>query len=181
MTEQVAEKEAVAAIITHDVCPEHHEAYEAWLSEISAVGKTFAGYLSADFYRPLKDSLEPHQVVLTFATSEQLNDWLESKERAELLEKASHLIESETRSQHRGELQQLAGPAAPPSAPKYKMVLLTWLGVTILTSLSGLAVEPLLRDAPYLASRATVAALVVLLLAYGLLPLLTRAFRWWLR
>ncbi|MEO1080075.1 MAG: antibiotic biosynthesis monooxygenase [Pseudomonadota bacterium] len=181
MAERVTEKEAVAAVITHDVCPHHHEAYEAWLSEISSVGRTFPGYMRADFYRPLKDSLEPHQVVLTFETSEQLQNWLGSEERAALLEKASHLIEKETRSQHRGELQQLVGVEAPTSAPKYKMVLLTWLGVTILTSLSGLLVEPFLQDVAYLSARAIVAGVVVLLLAYGLLPVLTRLFRWWLR
>ncbi|MEM1112676.1 MAG: antibiotic biosynthesis monooxygenase [Pseudomonadota bacterium] len=180
MKQTASKQEAVAALITHSVSPENHGAYEDWLGEISTVAKTFPGHVKADYFRPIADSHEPYQVVLTFETSEQLTNWLISDERDALIQKAEALIEHETRTQYRGELQQLVGPAAPAAAPKYKMVLLTWLGVTILTSLSGIVLEPFLGVLPYLASRALVAGIVVILLAYGLLPLLTKLFRRWL-
>lgn len=70
-------------------------------------------------------------------------------------------------------------PHAPP--PRWKMAIATFLGVFPLATALNLTVAPLLRDWHFLLRNAVFSALVVLLLAWGVMPVVTRLLRRWLQ
>ncbi|NES23669.1 MAG: hypothetical protein F6K41_33305 [Symploca sp. SIO3E6] len=73
----------------------------------------------------------------------------------------------------------LPNTASPPP-PKYKTATVTWIGVYICSSLLGYFLVPYLGGLPYLLRQAITTGLVVSLLAYVVMPRLTRLFRKWL-
>jgi hypothetical protein len=67
---------------------------------------------------------------------------------------------------------------APP--PKYKMALVTWLGVFVTLAVVSRLLAPLLSNLPILLNQLITTGLVVALLTYLIMPYLTRFFKRWL-
>jgi len=67
---------------------------------------------------------------------------------------------------------------APP--PRYKMVLVTWLGVFFTISILNRLLVPLLSGLPALLKSLMITGLTVILLTYLIMPRLTQLFRKWL-
>jgi len=70
-------------------------------------------------------------------------------------------------------------PHQPP--PRWKMAIATFVGVFPLATLLNLTVAPMLRDWHFILRNAVFSALVVVLLAWVVMPLVTRLLRVWLR
>lgn len=70
---------------------------------------------------------------------------------------------------------------SPQSPPRWKMAIATFVGVFPLATLLNLSVGPLLSGWPFLLRNAVFSALVVLLLAWGVMPVVTRILRGWLQ
>ena len=68
--------------------------------------------------------------------------------------------------------------SSPP--PKYKTAFVTWIGVFLCVSVLGYFLAPNLAGLPYLLRQAIMTGLVVILLAYVVMPRLTRLFSGWL-
>ena len=68
--------------------------------------------------------------------------------------------------------------SSPP--PKYKTAFVTWIGVFVCVSTLGYFLAPYLAGLPYLLRQAIMTGLVVILLAYVVMPRLTRLFHGWL-
>jgi uncharacterized protein len=107
---------------------------------------------------------------------------MRSPQRQELLERAKPLIEKPENVQVLTGLEALVSlpnvASIPP--PKYKTAFVTWIGVFICVSTLGHFVAPYLASLPYLLRQAIITGLVVLLLAYVVMPRLTRLFHKWL-
>jgi hypothetical protein len=69
--------------------------------------------------------------------------------------------------------------ATPP--PRWKMALLTWLGVWPVSWLVGRLIAPRLTDLPTALSSAAIAAVIVVCLTWIVMPALVKAFHSWLR
>ncbi|MCL1473508.1 hypothetical protein [Argonema antarcticum] len=67
---------------------------------------------------------------------------------------------------------------APP--PRYKMALVTWLGVFFTISILNSLLVPLLSGLPALLKSLIITGLTVILLTYSIMPRLTQLFRKWL-
>lgn len=76
-------------------------------------------------------------------------------------------------------LVSLPNTASPPP-PKYKTAFVTWIGVFLCASVLGYFLNPYLTNLPYLLRQAIMTGLVVILLAYLVMPRLTRLFYNWL-
>ena len=73
--------------------------FARWASRIDAVASRFPGFLGSDVQPP--DDVHPHEwvTVFRFGTVEQLESYLSSPKRAELLEEAEPLIDGPVREQ----------------------------------------------------------------------------------
>src|SRR5690606_3814272 len=71
------------------------------------------------------------------------------------------------------------GEHGPP--PRWKMAVVTWLGVFPCVALWSRLLHPVLQGLPSLLITACVSAAVVVTLAWGVMPLLTKLARPWLQ
>lgn len=173
----------VTAVITHSVKPGREEGYEEWMRGIIPVAKTFVGHLGVNILRPQKGGSSEYIIVLHFDHHNHLQNWLESDVRREWIERAQPLIQAAENVQILTGLETWfelprRSQKAPPK--RYKMALLTWLGVFITLSIVSRLLSPLLAPLPPLIAQLITIGVVVWILTYLLMPQLTRLFYKWL-
>ncbi|MGL5944205.1 MAG: antibiotic biosynthesis monooxygenase [Waterburya sp.] len=180
--EENAENQQVTAIISHYIRPSREAGYEEWLKGISGVAKQFKGHNGVTIIRPQPGSRTEYVVILRFDRYENLCQWMQSPERQEWIERAKPLIEKPEHVEILTGLEPLVSlpntTSLPP--PKYKTAFVTWIGVFLCVSVLSHFLAPYLISFPYLLRQAIMTALVVLLLAYVVMPRLTRLFHSWL-
>lgn len=160
------------------VRPDRREAFEQWAADVQAVAATFPGHLGSSTLRPGAGSDEYH-LVYRFADADSLAGWERSPERAELVARLAGLVEDERFARVEG-LEGFFGRTTP-AVPVWRLVLLTVLGVFVLTSSFHLAVDPFLHGWPWPARLLLSAVVVVSGLRFAVMPALTRLFAGWLR
>lgn len=171
--------ETVTGIIVHHPRAEARGAYEAWLTEVGEACRKFPGYLSTDVIRPA-GSHSQYTVIIRFAGIEALRAWTESPERRAALQRIEHALEQADRYEIRTGLDFWFTPpqAVPPKA--WKQYLLTLSAIFPLTVIVPWALGPLLGAVPMLVGKAMVAAVVVALMVYVIMPRYTRLVASWL-
>jgi antibiotic biosynthesis monooxygenase (ABM) superfamily enzyme len=78
--------EAASVLISSRVAPDDEAGFLAWQRRISAVESQFDGFLGHKIERPVPGVQDDWVVVLSFDTDEHLTRWIDSPERARLLE-----------------------------------------------------------------------------------------------
>ncbi len=172
----------VTAVISHYIRPGRESGYETWLQGISQVARQFEGHDGVTILRPQAGSRKEYVIILRFDTYQNLCRWMKSKERQEWIDRAKPLTEKSESVQVLTGLEALVSlpntASSPP--PKYKTAFVTWIGVFVCVSILGYFFTPYLAGLPYLLRQAIMTGLVVILLAYVVMPRLTRLFHGWL-
>lgn len=163
-----------ARTVRHD----RRDAFEQWARDVQALAATFPGHLGSSTLRPGEGSDEYH-LVYRFADADSLAGWERSPQRAELMVRLGDLVEDERFARVEG-LEGFFGRTAA-TVPAWRPVLLTVLGVFLLTSSFHLAVDPFVQDWPWPARLLLSAVVVVNGLRFVVMPALTRVFAGWLR
>ncbi len=131
-----------------------------------------------------QDHIHPEYVViLKFDRYNNLKTWLESDVRREWIERLQPLIEKpETIQTLTGLETWFSLPHQPLKSPpsRYKMALVTWLGVFVTLAIVSRLLAPLLSGLPVLLNQLVTTGLVVALLTYLIMPRLTQLFKRWL-
>lgn len=176
-------RDPVTVVVSRRARPGRDAELEAWLHGVIAATASFAGYQGSTVLRPQQRGGQ-HVLVFRFESFEALRGWQTSEVRADWLARAAPFTEAvEVRTleglepffdlpSHRG-----LGESAPP--PRWKMAVLTWVGLYPLVIGVGLLTEPLLSgwSFPLAAIPQTMAS--VALMAWPTMPLVTRlASRW---
>jgi antibiotic biosynthesis monooxygenase (ABM) superfamily enzyme len=171
------ENHSVTAVISHIVRPEREQGYEDWFHGIAADAQTFKGHLGVSAIRPRDHAHPEYVVILKFDRYDNLKTWLESDVRRDWIERLQPLIEKPEAIQTLTGLETwLSLPnqslKAPP--PRYKMALMTWLGVFVTLAILSRLLAPLLSALPPLLSQLIATGLVVAILTYWVMPRLTQ-------
>ena len=178
-----AETHQVTAIISHLVRTGREQGYEEWLHGIATAAHQFKGHLGVSVIRP-SDHVHPEYVaIVKFDHYDNLKTWLESSVRQEWLERLQPLIEKpETIQTLTGLETWFTLPNKPMTAPppRYKMAIVTWLGVSFTIPILNHFLVPFLAGLPALLRTLLVTGLTVALLTYVIMPRLTQLFRKWL-
>ena len=172
----------VTAVISHYIRPGRESGYEEWVKSISQAARQFDGYIGVTIIRPQAGASTEYVIILRFDSYENLSHWMRSPERQEWIERAEPLTHKPENVQVLTGLEALVSlpNAASTPPPKYKTALITWIGVFLCVSLVGSLLGPYLVALPYLLRQAIVTGIVVVLLAYVVMPRLTRLFYNWL-
>ena len=170
--------EPVTVTAARTVRPDRREAFEAWASDVQELAATFPGFLGCSTLRP-GDAGDEYHLVYRFADAASLAGWEESPERAAQLQRVHDLVVDEQFARVEGLHGFFARPPQP--APAWKLVLLTVLGVFLLTSTFHLLVQPLVADWPWPLRLLVSAVIVVTGLRFVVMPALTRVTAGWLR
>lgn len=174
--------QSVTAVISHLIRPGREQGYEAWLQGIAQASRQFPGHQGVTVLRPRSPNLPEYVVILRFDNYPHLCGWLKSAVRQEWIDRVRPLIQKPENVQVLTGLESLVtlpGQATAPP-PRYKTAVITWLGVFLCSTVVSRLVGPWLTGLPILLAQAISIAIVVLLLAYGVMPHLTRLFYGWL-
>lgn len=173
----------VTVIVSRRVNPQDAEAFEALSTEMTLRATKFDGYLSTAMFRPAGPADPEYRIVFKFASQQALEAWEASNERAEILDKIEALLISPSeREAVLGLVPWFSLPSKNPITPppRYKMTLVSWLAlypaVTLIFWLFGAP----LAHIPLPLRTLIVTAVVMVLMAYVLMPFMTRRFAFWL-
>lgn len=177
------ENEPITVIVSRRVKPDKLAEFELLTEEMTARASRFSGYLGATLFKP-SSSIDPeYRLMFKFRDLSSLKSWEASPERAEILGKIEGLLISHTeREQVSGLITWFTMPSSNPLTPppRYKMTLISWLGlypaVTFIFWLFG----PWLANVPLLIRTFMVTAVVIVLMTYCLMPFMTKSFAFWL-
>jgi hypothetical protein len=170
----------LTVVVTWRVRPGCEGEFEAWRREIAAAALEFPGHMGIDVIRPGAAAGE-YVVIFRFDTYEHLRAWQDSEIRRELLKKAEPFREAEPTYRLESGLEfWFAPPGVPASPPRWKMALVTVVGVWPASLLVPRLLHPFTGNLPAPLTALLIAVGIVILLTWAIMPLLVRILRPWL-
>lgn len=175
----------VSAVISSRVRAGHEKAFRAWERRIANAQAKSPGFQGYRFEPPIPGVQDDWLAILRFDTERNLQIWLDSPERTELLEEATPFLEEfHTRVARTGFEQWFAlatdGTSAPPAWKQNMIVLLllypvvflfgAWVQTPVLIGRAGLPFWLALF----------IGNVVSVLLLNWLVPWVSNGFGWWL-
>jgi antibiotic biosynthesis monooxygenase (ABM) superfamily enzyme len=173
----------VFRIVRRRAKPGCEVAYEALVRAMFAQASQFPGYQAAELIPPEVPGGE-YQIVQRFATEADLERWNLSADRALWHERLRAVAEGDPEYRLLHGLDAWFAPTAIPAArspAKWRMTLVSWLGIFPTVAVLLWFVAPLLAPLPFLLRTAIFTALVACLMSYLVMPRLTRWMAWWLQ
>ncbi|MFI9271490.1 antibiotic biosynthesis monooxygenase [Kitasatospora sp. NPDC052896] len=180
-----ATRDAVTAVISHDVRSGREKDFVRWQKKITGVQEGFPGFMGSELFSPVKGIQEHWVVVSRFDTREHLEEWLGSEVREKLLEEGRQYFSAyEVRKVgsafsgwfHFGEK---ASEGAPPNWKQAMTVLLALYPTVMVLNLTVGRVLDSQGVAGYLALFIS-NMLSVSILTWLLMPLVNRGLGSWL-
>ena len=133
---------AVTVTIARRVAPGREADFEAWSEELTRASERFPGYLGSGLLRPSAVG-QPWHAVFRFDTGEHLAAWEDAPVRRALLESGSDFMETTDMHRISGLETWFALPGrTAPAPPKWKMFLVSVVGIFTLQLGWNLVLEP---------------------------------------
>jgi uncharacterized protein len=176
---------AVVSVIRHTVIQGKDQEYEAWLREIVPMAGNAEGYRGVNVIRPQTGS-RTYTIVLHFDRLEHSEHWLASAVWQRLILEVQHLLQDSEEVEIKTGLEFWFRPpdSGEKRAKPYKQCLITLSVIFPLTMLVPWLLTPLFRAAPVLGmpgvTHFLVAAIIVALMTYVIMPRYTRLMAAWL-
>ena len=173
----------VMRVATRRARPGCREAYEALARGMIEDARRFPGFLGADLLPPEQEGGE-HRIVTRFASEADMERWNSSAERRAWHERMRPVAEGDPEFRVLTGLEAWFAPATVPAARppiRWRMALVTWLGIFPTASFFIWFVAPLLEPLPFLGRTAVLTGLIVLTMTYVVMPRLAHWLHDWLR
>jgi len=180
---KLSEMNSVACVLRCHAAPGNAAPCEALLQDLLEAGRQFSGCVFVSLIPPATPQ-EPYQLVQGFATPADLQRWQTAPEHAQWRERLERVACGAASSLPLHGLQTWSAPPLPAPImvpPKWKLTVVSWLGIFPLVAVSLGLLGPLLQSWPYLARIFVVTVLVVSLMSYVVMPRLVVWMGWWLR
>lgn len=173
----------VTAVASRRVKPGREDEFEEWVSGILSEANGFPGYLGSEVIRPSGPEDDEYRIVFRFDHESNLHTWETSEERRRWLRESRPLLQEEEKVNVLTGLETwftLPSKPGEPPPPRYKMAVVTWLGVfpvvTVVFSVFGRWLEMM----PTLLRTLVFTVVMVTLMTYVIMPRMTRLFSFWL-
>lgn len=179
-------EQGATVIITHRVRPDQHRDYENWIEIIGSVCRNYPGHLDSQIIRPIAGLTTTYTIIIRFATCEQLQQWMGSRDRQQLIEQVRPLLADDDRFFVRSGLEFWFTPEGErvKMPIRWKQSLVTWSAIYPLVLVMPMLIRPLLDrlGVPNNAFLTTffVTGTVVWLMTYVVMPRYTQLIRRWL-
>lgn len=180
--------DVVTLIVRHRVKAGKDEDYERWLRHIIGVASRYPGHLGIDVVREVSSGMHLFTCVLRFASTGQLQVWLDSDDRRLLIEEVTPLLADGDQTEVNAQREFWFNPAASvtgAAAPaRWKQACVTFLVILPLTLVIPQLWQPVFSQVPwlggYVQSNVLITLSIVLLVVYQLMPRATSWFANWL-
>lgn len=178
--------ELVTLVVRHRVRAAQLSAYEVWLRRIMGVAKQFEGHLGVSVIRSRSERSTLFTIVLRFSCAQQLQTWLDSAEREQLINEAQSLLVDGDQTEVSIVDEFWFTPTETNNKPpRWKQACVTFLVILPLSLLVPLAWRPVFANLPWLSGYFTsgllITATIVLLVVYVFMPMVTGWFTGWLQ
>lgn len=173
---------AVTVLITRRIKPGCEVDFEKFTVTMMQTAASFPGCLGAQLVHPGEDPdvTDPmYHIVLAFDRQSNLDNWHASPERKRGLAAAAPFIEGAFKTQPLSGLG-LWFQTSQPSPPKWKVAVVTWLGICPTVYLLFLWMGDRLSAWPLLPRTVLLTLAVVVLMNWVVAPRLTRLFGPWM-
>jgi len=180
--EQILSEHAVTVLISRKVKAGCEADFERMTRTLMEAAARFEGYLGAQLVHPSDDpEVEDamYHVVLAFDRQSSLDAWLDSPERKRGLEATDPLVQGKPGFKPVSGLG-LWFRTAPFNPPRWKVAVVTWLGICPTVYVLFLLTSDLLKSWWLLPRTVVLSLAVVLLMTWVVAPQLTKLFRPWL-
>ena len=182
---EISNAESVTLVIKHWVRLNAIVRYEQWLRVIAAKAAEYPGYQGVHFIRPPSGSNE-YSIIIRFASFVDAERWTISTDRQRLLAEIADAFESEDQFHIHPGIEFWFTPPTPvqkrPSA--WKQWIITTSVIWPLTMFVPVLYKPLFNAVPLLnhwgISHGIIAATVVALVVFLIMPRYVRAVSGWL-
>lgn len=176
---------AVTVLITRRVKAGQEAAFEQASANMTAAARDFPGYLGGQLVHPGEESGDDaalYHVVFAFDTAEHLQGWQQSPTRSLGLAAIAPHIEGQTQRQVSGLGHWFAAPVGPKQTPppRWKVAVVTWLGICPTVYALFLLLGPLLASWALLPRVMVLTSLVVIVMTWLVAPQLTQLLKPWL-
>ncbi len=179
MVDPLPESESATQVITWNVIPGQEAAFEAWAHDMTTLATREEGHMGAAWLRPDVPGGAYH-VVFRFTTTQLLERWMGSDERAGMVAKLKGIATEQGRRQTGLETWfSLPGQTVLPPL-KWKMAVVTFAAVYPLSILFNWLVVPSVKSWPIPCRAALFPLALVPLLTFVIMPRLSRLLRHWL-
>lgn len=173
---------SVTEVLFAKIQPGAENAFRHWSTKINRAQSRYPGYLGVTIQPPFAGQYE-WTTLLRFDSPENLDNWLKSPDRRELMREMQTFLVSGSR--HRLATSFPSWIPAPPAsarpAPNWKTTALVLLGLFPIVMLEMWALGGILNQYFARSPGMFVANMISAgLTGYVSMPLLVRAFRWWL-
>ena len=169
--------EPVTVTVARVVRADQRESFEHWAENVLAQAAEFPGNLGVSLLHPGPDSSEYH-LVYRFTDDASLAAWERSPERRIALATAESMVDDVRYARADG-LESFF-TRGPRPGPRWRMTLLTVVAVFAITSTFQQLVAPHLASWPLELRLVLSAFVIVIAMAYLVMPALTRLFARWL-
>jgi len=177
---EVSGSEPLTVVATWKVKPGKEAAFEELQRAFTNESAKFPGYLGVSVMRNPTPSGE-YVVIYKFDCQEHLDAWQGSSVRQELLRKAEPLRTDVVRYQIGSGLEfWFRSPTSSGHPPRWKMAIITALGVWPVSILVPNLLKPFLASVPQLLQALLIAVGIVIVLTWVVMPVLAKIFRAWL-
>jgi uncharacterized protein len=173
----------VTVVVSRRIKKGREKEFEELSPKLTQNAHSFDGYLGSVLLKPSSSDDPEYRIIYKFNNQDNLDVWLASSQRLELLKQIEDLLEEESKiSTSVGIVTWLSLPGKPAvKAPKkYKITLVSWLALYPTVTLIFLIFGSLLSEVPLLVRTFIVTAMVMPLMSYVLMPRFTKWFSFWL-
>jgi uncharacterized protein len=181
IVEPVASPEAVTAVVTQRIRPEAADEFRRVHTHITLAMQRFPGFLRADLVEAVPGVQEDHAVVFSFASKQDLDRWLDSPERMQLLTELLPLIEGDrTLNVLGGFAGWFPTPGTQPPV-RWKQAVAVLIALFPISLTIGFIQRLLFPEVPWMLAVFGSNVLGIAALTWILMPWLTRRLSNWLR
>ena len=178
-------EDGATVVITHRIKKGQHEAYEAWLNAIGPVCRSFPGHLNWQSIRPVPGMTGTYTMVIRFNTRANLEGWMYSDERKSFVAQVRPLLASDDHYHISTGLDFWFEPSngTMHGPPRWKQAVVTFIALVPLVNLTPMVLNPLLMQLGLdhiVITSAIGTGVIVILMAYVVMPNFTRLIRKWL-
>lgn len=173
---------AVTVVVTHAVEPSREDEFRAWTRRLTDAERAFPGFRGSELFPPVPGVQDRWTIVFRFDSDEHLNGWLESPQRRQLLEEEGSFRDYELRriSSPFGAWFSFADGGEDGGGPsQWKTALAVLVGLYPTVVLLSLGISEI-WDGKLWATLLVGNILSVTLLTWVVMPVVTRALRFWL-
>jgi antibiotic biosynthesis monooxygenase (ABM) superfamily enzyme len=179
-----ASEEIITLLIRHRVHDGHAQHYEAWLRRTVCVAHGYPGHLGIDVIRSREGNIHLFTCILRFARADQLQDWLSSIDRQQLIDEVKPLLLAGDELETRNAREFWFIPNEGGSPPRWKQACVSFLVILPLSLLIPWLWHPIFERVPwlsgYLMRNVLITLSIVLSVVYLFMPVATRWLANWL-